>query len=47
MSFVEPTGVDRESKDERRDYKNHVKAIKKIINSIGRCERAVEPKRYG
>ncbi len=36
--IVKPTGVDKDSKDERRDYRNHVKAIKKIINSIGRCE---------
>lgn len=45
--IVEPTGVDTASRGERRNYRNHVAAIKKIIDSIGRCERAVEPKRYG
>ena len=38
--IVEPTGKDKDSKDERRNYRNHVRAIKKIIGSIGRCERA-------
>jgi len=45
--IVYPTGVDPASRGERRNYRNHVAAIKKIIDSIGRCERAVEPKRYG
>ena len=46
--IVEPTRKDKDSKDERRNYRNHVRAIKKIIHSIGRCERAVDaPQQLG
>lgn len=40
-TVVLPTAVDKKSKKEAREYAIHAQSIRKIIESIGRCEQAV------